>query len=58
MEKADIISISTFELDKANIAAIINILRSIAAQLNFKNSYIEDKKIMVKGDYFTVRNIT
>lgn len=58
MEKADIIPLPTFGLDKASIAGTIDILRSIAARLGLENFHIEDKKIMVKGDYLTVRNIT
>ena len=46
------------DLDKALILRTIKILRIYLERLRLKDCIVDNRKIMFKGDFLTVRNIT
>ena len=58
MEPPNLIPLPTLSLNESTISGTIDILRSyIKDTLKLKDHVIQDKCIMFKGDYLTVRNI-
>ena len=58
MEETDLIPLPTLPLDESSISGTIDILRSyIKDTLELEDHVMQDKCIMFKGDYLTVRNI-
>ncbi len=57
-EKADILPLPTLPYDKSEISETIDILRELIQRLSLDNYVFEDKIVMVKRDWLTVRNIT
>lgn len=58
MEKADLLPLPTLALDKSSIAGTIDILKEYLERLGLEDIMVREKRIMFKGDYLTVHNIT
>ena len=58
LEKADLIPLPILDIDKSSISGTIDILRTYIEQLGLEDCVVGSKKIMFRGDYLTVRNIT
>lgn len=57
IKKTDIILLPILPLKEAKISETINILYGLVEHLGLEN-VIEDKIMLIKGNYFTVRNVT
>ncbi len=57
-EKTDILPLPTLPYDKSEINETFDILRELIQCLDLDDYVFEDKIVMVKGDWLTVRNIT
>ena len=58
VQAADILPLPTLPHDESKISGTIEILQEIVARLGLDPHILHDKKVMFKGDYMTVRNIT
>ncbi|MCJ1345659.1 hypothetical protein MMC31_003867 [Peltigera leucophlebia] len=58
VQAADILPLLTLPHDESKISGTIEILQEIVARLGLDPHILHDKKVMFKGDYMTVRNIT
>lgn len=56
-ERADLLPLPTLAIDEASIAGTIDIMRTYAQTLGLEDVAVQDKCIMFKGDYLTVRNM-
>ncbi len=58
IEKADIILLPTLPLDEALIAVFIDILKEYLMKLGIEHVAILNKLLILKGNFFTVCNVT
>ena len=57
-EKANILPLPTLPYNEAEIIETIDILSELIQRLDLDDYVFEDKVVMAKGDWLTVRNIT
>lgn len=58
IEKSELLPLPVLDLDKASISGTIEILRTYLERLGIKDCVVNGKKVMFRGDFLTVRNIT
>ena len=58
IEKTDLIPLPTLPLDESSIAGTMKILQTYLARLGLEDVVVRNKRIMFKGDFLTVGNIT
>lgn len=57
IKKANVILLPILSLKKTTISKTINILRFLVELLSLKG-VVEDKIVLIKGDFLTIRNVT
>ena len=58
LEKADLLPLPVLDIDKSSISRTIDILRTYLERLRLEDCVVGGKKIMFRGNFLTVRNIT
>ena len=58
IEKSELLPLPVLDLDEASISGTIEILRTYLKRLGIENCVVGGKKVMFRGDFLTVRNIT
>ncbi|KAA8913110.1 hypothetical protein FN846DRAFT_886795 [Sphaerosporella brunnea] len=57
-DRARILTFQTLDMDEASISGTIDILKALVQELGIDCEDVLDRKIMLHGDYLTVRNVT
>ena len=58
LEKADLLPLPVLDIDKSSISGTIDILKTYLKRLGLEDCVVGGKKIMFRGNFLTVRNIT
>jgi hypothetical protein len=57
LQKTVVYTFPCFDKNEAIISEVTDILQGIAQQMNLQHEDLQDKKVMHKGDWLTVRNM-
>ena len=57
-EKSELLPLHVLDLDEALFSGTIEVLRTYPERLGLEYCVVDGKKIMFRGDFVTVRNIT
>lgn len=58
LEKADLLPLPVLNINESSISGTIDILRTYLKRLGLEDCVVGGKKIMFRGNFLTVRNIT
>lgn len=58
VQAADILPLPTLSFDESKISGTIEILQELVIRLGLNPQILHGKKVIFKGNYMTVRNIT
>jgi hypothetical protein len=56
--RARILTFQTLDMDEESISGTIDILKALMQELGIDSEDVLDRKVMLHGDYLTVRNVT
>jgi hypothetical protein len=57
-KRAHVMTFQTLDMDESSISGTIDILKALLDELGIDSDDVDDRKVMLHGDYLTVRNVT